>query len=123
MKVVSLVECGYDAGADERCGDFGKCSLRLELAGRQFVTRAGATPDRRSINQSAQQIHPVRKFMPERIDPQSPQEDNPHPRKIDLLDIFTILSLFIHRSELPQARAVFTQPQRVLVAFRRRSFV
>ena len=24
-------------------GDFGKCSLRLELAGRQFVTRAGSS--------------------------------------------------------------------------------
>jgi hypothetical protein len=51
--------------------------------------------------------HPVRKFMPERIDPQSPREDNPHPRKeitttftVTFLDIFTILSLFIHRSEL-----------------------
>jgi hypothetical protein len=63
-------------------GDFGKCSLRLELAGRQFVTRAGATPDGRSKSStSAQQIHPVRKFMPERIDPQSPREDNPHPQR------------------------------------------
>jgi hypothetical protein len=51
--------------------------------------------------------HPVHKFMPERIDPQSPREDNPHPRKeitttftVIFLDIFTILSLLIHRSEL-----------------------
>jgi len=90
---------------------FGKCSLRLELAGRQFVTRARATPDR--LSKSSSKIHLVRKFMPERIDPQSPREDKiPHPRKeitttfaVIFFDIFTILSLSIHRSELSQARA------------------
>ena len=109
---------------DVRCNDFGKCSLRLELAGRQFVTRARANARlpvkslRGKYIRAAGLIQRLRKFMAERIDPPNLHEKTiPIHANRSLLslqwysDIFTIYP-FYYPIEASQARAVFTQPQK-----------